>query len=154
MEAVAASKYFCILFGNNFTRANDCVTNACLNYGYAVLRSTIEKCLVSYGFEPSLGIFHKSTLNSFNLADDIIECYRPVVDLFTKQYAEEEIEFSKSLRAQLVDILSADVLIDSRYFSVSRAIELTVQSLSGYLNSKRNDILLPSIIELQHHEYE
>lgn len=154
MEAVAASKYFRLLFGNNFTRAEDSVTNACLNYGYAILRSTIEKYLVSYGFEPSLGLFHKSSLNNFNLADDLIECYRPVVDLLTKEIAQGEQDFSKSLRAQLVDLLSVDVVIDSRYFAVSRAIELTVQSLSGYLNSKRDDILLPSIVRIEHHEYE
>lgn len=154
MEAVAASQYFKLLFGKNFTRVQENTTNAMLNYGYAILRSTISKFLVVYGYEPSLGLFHKSTLNSFNLADDIIEAYRPLVDLFVKRYGDEPEELSTAIKAQLVNLLSVNVIIDNKLYACSRAIELTIQSLSSYISGNRTDLLLPHILDLEQHSYE
>lgn len=154
IEAVAASKYFKMLFGKGFARAQDNGINSCLNYGYAVIRSTIEKYLIVYGYEPSIGLFHKSTLNNFNLADDIIEAYRPLIDLFVKRNAEEDEELTTLKKAQLVNLLNTDVLIDNKLFACAKAIELTVQSLTGFLSGNRNSLLLPHIIDLERHEYE
>lgn len=154
MEAVAAAQYFKLMFGRDFTRSQENVLNACLNYGYAIMRSTIEKYLIIYGYEPSLGIFHKSTLNSFNLADDIIEAYRPVVDMFVKLYAEDIEEIDTYIKARLVNLLSADVIIEDKLYACARAIELTVQSLTGYFNGKRKDLALPDVMTLEQHEYE
>lgn len=154
MEAVAASRYFRLLFGKTFSRTQDSIINAMLNYGYAILRSTIAKYLVVYGYEPSLGLFHKSTLNSFNLADDIIEAYRPLVDLFVKKYPDEPDELTTVIKAQLVNLLSVDVVIDNKLFACSKAIEMTIQSLSGYISGNRKDLLLPQIIDLEQHRYE
>lgn len=154
MEAVAASKYFKIMFGNDFRRNDDDTLNACLNYGYAILRSTIEKYLVVYGYEPSLGLFHNSSLNNFNLADDIIEVYRPLIDLFVKQNVKSTDEFTVGLRAKLVNLLSVDILIDGKYYAVAKAIELTVQSLTSFHNGNRTGLLLPQLIDIQQHSYE
>ncbi|MGN1051591.1 MAG: type II CRISPR-associated endonuclease Cas1 [Acutalibacteraceae bacterium] len=154
MEAVAASKYFRILFGKTFSRGQDNIINACLNYGYAVLRSTIEKYLLVYGYEPSLGIFHKSALNNFNLADDIIEAYRPLVDLFVKHTVIDDEELSTSRKAQIVNLLNVDVVIEGKLFACAKAIENTVQSFTSFISGKRNDLLLPQIIDLEQHKYE
>lgn len=94
-EGYAARLYFKLLFGTDFTRDDESNINAALNYGYAILRSYIAKTIVAYGLEPSLGIHHKSQLNQFNLADDIIEPYRPIVDNFVYQnYKEWSADFS------------------------------------------------------------
>lgn len=154
MEAVAASQYFKLLFDKTFTRTQENTVNACLNYGYAVLRSTIEKYLAVYGYEPSLGIFHKSTLNNFNLADDIIEAYRPLIDLFVRQNVEYDEEFTALRKAQLVNLLNVDVIIDNKLFACAKAIEITIQSLTGCISGKRSDLLLPQIVVLEQHEYE
>lgn len=154
MEAVAASKYFKLLFGRSFSRGQDSAINACLNYGYAVLRSTIEKYLIVYGYEPSIGIFHKSALNNFNLADDLIEAYRPLVDLFVKYNVEEDEELSSRRKAQLVNLLNADVVIDGKLFACAKGIENTIQSLSGFISGRRKDLLLPQLIDLEQHKYE
>lgn len=154
IEAVAASKYFRMMFGDGFSRAGEDTVNACLNYGYAVLRSTIEKYLVVYGYEPSLGLFHKSTLNNFNLADDIIEAYRPIVDLFVKQNVNPDDEFSTGIRAKLVNLLCTDTVIDSKFYTIAKAIELTVQSMTSFHNGLRKDLLLPELIEAKQHSYE
>lgn len=48
--------------------------------GYALLRSAMARALMDSGLMPTLGIFHRSYFNSFPLADDIMEPYRPFVD--------------------------------------------------------------------------
>ncbi len=153
MEAVAASKYFKLLFGKNFTRTQDNNINAKLNYGYAVLRSTIAKYLVVYGYEPSLGIFHKSTLNNFNLADDIIEPYRPLVDLYVGKGLPDE-ELTTAEKASILNLLNSDVVVDNKLFACARGIELTIQSLSGWFSDKRKNLALPKLIDLEQHRYE
>ena len=154
MEAVAASKYFRMLYGKTFSRSQENSINACLNYGYAILRSTIEKYLIVYGYEPSIGIFHKSTVNNFNLADDIIEAYRPIVDLFVKYNVSEDEELSSRRKAQIVNLLNVDVIIDNKLFACAKAIDNTVQSLTSFFTGKRTDLLLPQIIDLEQHKYE
>ena len=101
-----------------------------------------------------MGIFHKSSLNSFNLADDLIEAYRPLVDLFVKEYVSEDEELKTALKAQLVNLLNANVVIDNRLFACARAIELTVSSLTGFIQGNKNELLLPAIIDLEQHRYE
>ena len=112
------------------------------------MRSTIEKYLIVYGYEPSIGIFHKSTLNNFNLADDIIEAYRPLVDLFVKYNALDDEELTTSRKAQLVNLLNADTIIDGKLFACAKEIDNTVKSLTSFISGKRNDLLLPQIIDL------
>ena len=154
MEGTAAARYFKLLFGKDFTRGSENIVNAMLNYGYAVLRSMIAKNLVAYGFEPSLGIHHKSALNSFNLADDMIEPFRPIVDLFVRIYAEDEEELTTKVKTRLADLLNMNVLINGKYFTCTRAIELQIQSLSGFINGRNTKLDLPTIVELERHRYE
>lgn len=78
-ESIAASEYFKALLPYG-TRWNGPMT-APLNYGYAILRSGIAQCAVSHGWLVSRGIHHHSAENAFNLVDDLIEPFRPIVDL-------------------------------------------------------------------------
>jgi CRISPR-associated protein Cas1 len=74
LEAQAAAFYFAQLFGQDFHRAEERWTNAALDYGYAVLRGAIARAgLVAHGLHPTVGLFHDSEQNAFNLADDLIE---------------------------------------------------------------------------------
>ena len=54
--------------------------NALLNYGYAVVRSAVARALVAVGLIPAFGLNHASMTNAFNLADDMVEPFRPFVD--------------------------------------------------------------------------
>lgn len=81
LEASAAAYYFPALFGAGYTRRNEDTRNAALNYAYAILRGYMARCLAVYGFLPCLGLHHDSELNQFNLADDLMEPFRPVADL-------------------------------------------------------------------------
>ena len=109
---------------------------------------------MAYGYEPSLGLFHKSTLNSFNLADDLIEAYRPLADLFVANNVDDGEVLSTAIKARLVNLLNCDVIIDNRLFACARAIELTVSSLTGFIRENRKDLLLPQLIDLEQHKYE
>ena len=48
--------------------------------GYALLRSAMARALIDSGLMPTLGVFHRNYFNSFPLADDMMEPYRPFVD--------------------------------------------------------------------------
>jgi CRISPR-associated protein Cas1 len=81
LEARAARHYWGALF-SGFTREDEAdPRNSMLNYGYAVLRGAVARALVSAGLLPAIGLHHASQLNAFNLADDVIEPFRPIVDL-------------------------------------------------------------------------
>lgn len=154
IKGVAAAKYFKHLFGKDFTRGPENTVNAMLNYGYAIFRGCIARTLVAYGFEPSLGLHHHNTLNSFNLADDMIETFRPVVDLFVKIYGEDKEELDTGMKTRLVDILNMNVLMNGKFFACQRAIDLQIQSLSGIINENDTELILPTVIELERHRYE
>jgi CRISPR-associated protein Cas1 len=80
IEAQAARDYWPRLFGSGFRRHAPDITNAALNYGYAVLRATIARAQVAFGLLPCFGLHHGNELNAFNLSDDIMEMLRPCVD--------------------------------------------------------------------------
>ncbi|MBK8318345.1 MAG: CRISPR-associated endonuclease Cas1 [Betaproteobacteria bacterium] len=83
LEGQAAAHYLVQLFGQGFHRAEERWANAALDYGYAVLRGAIARGLVvAHGLHPTVGLFHDSEQNAFNLADDLIEPSCPLVDLY------------------------------------------------------------------------
>lgn len=125
-EGHAAKVYFNTLLGNDFTRNKDCIENAMMNYGYAIIRAYISRSILSYGYNPSLGIFHKSEYNSFCLSDDILEIFRPVIDAYVINYLLEndKVEFlTQEIRAYLINILSKRILFNKQYQKLSTIIE-------------------------------
>jgi CRISPR-associated endonuclease cas1, NMENI subtype len=154
VEGYAAGLYFKALFGDDFVRHDDTVINGVLNYGYAILRSSIARFLAVYGFEPALGIFHHSELNAFNLADDLIEPFRPVVDLWAASACREASEFSVPMRRDLVRLLSCHIMSGEEKHVMNYAIERTVQSLSACYADKQKELLLPSLLPIERHVYE
>lgn len=124
-EGHAAKVYFNTLFGNDFYRGADCVENAMMNYGYAVVRAYIARVITSYGYNPGLGIFHKNEYNAFCLADDILEVFRPIVDAYVVSYLlnNKTVEFlSQEIRAYLINILSKRVSFEGKYQKISTVI--------------------------------
>lgn len=154
VEAVAAQKYFPALFGTGFTREYDNGCNSALNYGYAILRGSIARSLAVYGFIPSLGVHHRSELNSFNLADDLIEPFRPLVDLLVSSCFEEDDELTPEKKRLLFNCLNLDILSGGQHHSVAYAIERLVRSLSTSFENGRVDLCLPELIDLKQHRYE
>jgi CRISP-associated protein Cas1 len=82
IEAQAARRYWPLLMGDAFRRDVDADgANALLNYGYTVLRGATARAIVAAGLHPGLGIFHRHPQNTMPLADDLMEPFRPLVDL-------------------------------------------------------------------------
>ena len=100
LEAVAANLYFKKIFGKDFVRRDDSFINLALNYGYSIVRGLIARTLTVYGFEPSIGVHHASELNNFNLADDIIEPFRPIVDMIVFNFIGQE-KLTPQIKKQL-----------------------------------------------------
>lgn len=154
LEGQAAAFYFVQLFGKGFHREQARFANAALDYGYAVLRGTIARGLVAHGLLPSIGLFHASEQNAFNLADDVIEPFRPVVDLFVaKRMSLAGDELNPQDKTALVGLLNVDVGMPRGKMSVLSAIEHTIESLARVYDGSSETLLeLPTLIgQEQHH---
>lgn len=136
-EGLAARHYFLHLFGKDFNRAQEHWRNAALDYGYAVMRAAIARALVAHGFLPALGLHHKSQLNAFNLADDLIEPLRPLVDRWVMENAQaDEGVLQPAHKAALVQCLYAEVQMNSGLMNALAAIDAMVISLGRYCENR------------------
>jgi len=153
MESQAAAFHFARLFGSHFRRSQLIWPNAALNYGYAILRGAIARGLVAHGFFPSIGLFHASEQNAFNLADDIIEPFRPVVDLHVAVHRDSDDQgLLPADKVALVSLLNVDVEMARGRMSVLSAIEQSVESLARVLDRGSEKLLeLPTLIGLEQH---
>ncbi|MGD9842059.1 MAG: type II CRISPR-associated endonuclease Cas1 [Steroidobacteraceae bacterium] len=158
MEARASAYYFPELFDANFFRAQERWSNAALNYGYAVLRGAIARGLVAHGFLPSIGLFHRSEQNAFNLADDVIEPFRPVIDLHVaQQFKPTDVnqELVPADKVALVGLLNVDVIMPRGTMSVLSATEHCIESLARIYEGASETVLeLPTLIGLRQHVVE
>ncbi|MFA6076074.1 MAG: type II CRISPR-associated endonuclease Cas1 [Negativicutes bacterium] len=153
-EAVAANSYFREMFPY-MTRDDGTIINAGLNYGYAIIRTAVARGLTAYGFHPALGIFHRSELNNFNLADDFIEPFRPLVDMWVHSNLYEVEVFGKLQRAGLVQLLHYDVFLKNGCRSVLNAVDVMMASFAAACRDRDVALLeLPTLVPLQLHSYE
>lgn len=156
LEGQAAAFYFTQLFGKYFHREQARFANAALDYGYAILRGAIARGLVAHGLLPSLGLFHASEQNAFNLADDVIEPFRPQVDLYVaKLIPQPDDELHPEDKVALVGLLNVDVNMPRGKMSVLSAIEQAIESLARIYDEGSESLLeLPTLIGLEQHRLE
>lgn len=154
-EAVAAAGYFPALFGVGFSRSSDDPRNAALNYGYAVMRAGIARNLVVHGLEPCIGLHHRSELNNFNLADDLIEPFRPVVDLYaTQNFSKDDDVLTPRQKAGLFNLTNYLVKQAGRRYRVMLSIDRVCTALANSVTAGENLLELPELIPLELHQYE
>lgn len=135
-EGHAAKVYFNALFGKDFTRTSDCNINAALNYGYSIILSAFTREIAANGYITQIGLFHDNMFNQFNLASDLMEPFRPMVD--QKVYNMELTVFEKHEKMELVNILNESVYINDRTEYVNNAIKIYCRSIFDALND--NDV--------------
>lgn len=133
-EAQAAAIYWQNIFDiPDFNRGQMGISpNNLLNYGYAILRAVIARALVSSGMLPQVGIWHRNKYNAYCLADDIMEPYRPYVDLVVCHMVETEDDYSElttGLKKELLSIPALDVVIDGQKSPLMVAASRTTSSL-------------------------
>lgn len=133
-EGHAAKVYFNGLFGMDFTRSEENVTNAALNYGYSLLLSVFNREISANGYLTQLGLFHDNRFNPFNLGSDLMEPFRPMVDrlVFAGQYTE----FEHREKMELVSLLNAEVRIGGRTQRLTNAIKIYCKSVFDALNEQ------------------
>ena len=124
--------------------------NNLLNYGYAVLRAIVARSLVASGMLPAVGIHHRNKYNPFCLADDIMEPYRPYVDLLVLEvaanYEEEELEtLPPELKRELLTLPTLDVWIEEQKSPLMVAMQRTTASLMQCYEGEKRKIAYPEI---------
>ncbi|MFV0288413.1 MAG: type II CRISPR-associated endonuclease Cas1, partial [Mycoplasmatales bacterium] len=127
-EALAARIFFEELYGTEFKRFVDDKINNTLNFGYTIIVSSIMRQLAVYGLDMKLGIWHKSKSNMFNLAYDLVEPFRPLVDYFVcENYEFINKDLSPMIRKKIVGILNVNVLVNKQKYRLQNALEIYIK---------------------------
>ena len=138
-EAIAARSYFQELFGNGFTRDDNNVVNATLNYGYKIIASYISKCITSRGLITQLGVHHVGESNPFNLTYDFIEPFRVFIDLWV--YENIKSSFSTYEKTEIINILNYKINVNHKWIRLCDAIEDIIDSYIAFLDERENNII-------------
>lgn len=157
MEAQASAYYFPQVFGRSFHRSQACWVNAALDYGYAVMRGACARALVAHGMLPNLGLFHSSEQNAFNLADDLIEPYRPIVDLYVAEQTPpiDSSDLRPSDKLGLISLLNVDVVMPRGTMTVLASVEQAAESIARLFDGGNEQTLeLPKLLRLNQHRFE
>lgn len=133
-EGHAAKVYFNALFGKDFTLDKDCPVNAALNYGYSIILSCFNREIVCSGYLTQLGIFHENMFNQYNLSCDLMEPFRPLVDVTVKALSPQE--FSKNEKIEILKLLNSDVVIENQKQTLLNAVKLYCKSVFRALEEK------------------
>ena len=135
-EGHAAKVYFNALFGNDFVRNSDDTINAALNYGYAILLSTINKEIINNGYLTQLGIHHKNEFNEFNLTCDLMEPFRVVIDNFV--YYNQERKLDTEYKLDIVNILNGTFKYQGKNPTLKDIIKMFVKNTLESINNLDN----------------
>lgn len=147
IEAQAARRYWPRLFGDEFRRDRDVPgENGLLNYGYAVMRAVCARAIVAAGLNPSLGIHHHNRQNSFALADDLIEPFRPIIDACVVVMIRDGIrDVDREAKRRLTDLVVFDLPGPKGASPVHVCVGRLAQSLARTFSGDSSQLILPGI---------
>ena len=145
LEAQGARRYWGLLFGDKFRRdQNAAGLNAMLNYGYTVLRATTARAIIAAGLHPSIGLHHSHDNNAMRLVDDIMEPFRPVIDLKVWQLQRNrEGHVTPDTKRALVRTLYDDMQTEAGATPVMVCVQKLATSLAQVYLSERDKLDLP-----------
>ncbi len=132
-EGHAAKVYFNGLFGLEFTRTEENSINAALNYGYGILLSYFNREIVANGYLTQLGIFHDNMFNQFNLASDLMEPFRVLID--QKVMELKPVKFEREEKYRMLEVLNDMIVIDGKRHYMTNGIKIYCKSVFDALNS-------------------
>ena len=140
-EGHAAKVYFNRIFGEDGTRRKESFANMCLNYGYAVILSAVNREISACGYLTQLGIWHRNEFNNFNLGCDFMEPLRVLADrrMLTLN------EITSDYKREMIDLLNMPIQSDGKNTTLDVAIRAYVRSLFGRLNGKSENIVFPQL---------
>lgn len=138
-EGHAAKVYFNALFGKGFSRSDDCPVNAALNYGYSIILSIFNREVAASGYLTQLGLFHDNMFNQYNLSCDLMEPFRPFVDLTVREM--NPIKFDKEEKLQIYAMLSEEIRIDGRTQTFINAIKIYCKSIFAAIEENDTSLI-------------
>ena len=160
VEARAARIYWGKLFGEREFRrdADGDGLNACLNYGYAVLRAVVARSLCGAGLHPSLGIHHHNRYDAFCLADDLMEPFRPLVDREVANLQDahgEDVELDKKSKQIILGALLGRFTAENESRTLFDWISRSAGSLASAIQGSGERLELPVVeVEKQQRQIE
>jgi CRISPR-associated protein Cas1 len=145
-EAKSAKYYWSRLF-EQLVREPDSfdIRNQALNYAYALIRSLLTRDLSAAGFLPALGIWHDNKYNAFNLSDDLMEPFRPIIDIgvyrILEFHPEEEI-LTSQMKKELINLLDiVYVEYEKGSSSLRNTVKLYVQIFKRSVEQNNPELL-------------
>ncbi len=149
IEGQAAAYYWSIFLEGFIRDRYGEPPNNLLNYGYAIIRSMVARSLVASGLLPTLGIHHKNKYNAYCLADDIMEPYRPFVDLIAYDLFVNHGEMtflSSTVKNKLLSVATIDSYFGKKKSPLMVGMQLTTASLAQCFMGQKRRIIYPQII--------
>lgn len=122
--------------------------NNLLNYGYSILRALVARSLVASGLLPTFGIHHRNQYNSYCLADDIMEPYRPFVDKVVCDIVRMNgkfLEMTPKMKQALLAIPALDVYLEGQKSPLMNAVQRSTASLAKCFEGKSRKLLYPQL---------
>lgn len=141
-EGHAAKVYFNRIFGEDGSRRKETFANICLNYGYAVILSAVNREITACGYLTQLGIWHRNEYNNFNLGCDFMEPLRVIVDRKMLTLNEAKSDY----KLEMIELLNMPIISDGKNTTLDVAIRTYVRSLFGRLNGKAESIIFPQML--------
>jgi CRISPR-associated protein Cas1 len=145
IEAQGAQRYWRLLFGDTFRRDRDSGgLNGMLNYGYTALRAATARAVISAGLHPSIGLHHSNDNNAMRLVDDVMEPFRPVIDLkIWHLHRNGESEITPETKRALVRTLYDDMQTEVGATPVMVCAQKLAVSLAQVYLGERDKLDLP-----------
>ncbi len=140
-EGQAARIYFNTIFGKGFIRNSENDLNAMLNYGYTILLSAFNRVVTAYGYHTALGMKHCSTFNPYNLSSDLMEPFRPFVDMIALRNINKALD--QNTKKQLIEMTYKKMIFGGKKMELQVALEAYINQIMKNMGNK--DYLIPSI---------
>lgn len=132
-EGHAARSYFNCLFGTKFSREDNNDINAALDYGYSLLLSMVAREVVITGCMTQFGLKHSNQFNSYNLASDIMEPFRIIIDKIVYDNINKEF---KEIKKQLFKIFTETYKYMNKDMYLNNIISDYVKKVIKSLNNE------------------
>lgn len=149
VEAQAARLYWSDWLGKEkFRRDREgAPPNLFLNYGYMTMRAAVARSLFAFGLNPSFGLYHSNRANAFCLADDLVEPFRPFVDVIARDlHRDGKRTLEKQCKARLLSVLYQMCAVETYRATLQAAADRTARSLLRRLAGEKTPLALPRLI--------
>lgn len=158
IEAIAAKLYFEELFETGFTRRDSGhPENSRLNYGYTLIRACVSRFICASGLHPTFGLYHKNRYNSFSLADDLMEPFRPYIDhmvMSLLQSGSLDIEFSPNEKKLFIASMFEKMDLNGESRPLTDVIKGFVQSFARCITNNTGEVSVPLFQSLPFQAFE